>query len=190
MREIEFHYRGMPVGQFKDDPAPIAKGIYGYKAYRGPGDADMRQAVETEGKARCYYDTGEGRLFFSVRPPVEAGILNLDDFEIVRLADKGPIDWLEPWVPAVAGAERELKKEAGTGHVLYQVECVPVARRIDSDDVLFRIPGRPDRFALVRLTWSGKPGSDATLPATELFDSLEEWAERRMAKDHEAFLES
>ncbi|MGE0666642.1 MAG: hypothetical protein AB7O49_08800 [Sphingomonadales bacterium] len=96
------------------------------------------------------------------------------------------IEWLEPWQPAERGQkaalERQLFAETSRGHVLWGESAVLVATCIQSDDALFLLPD--GRVAQVHLTWSGTPERDPQWPHTEIFGSLDDWAERRMASDH------
>jgi hypothetical protein len=188
MKEHEFHFRGMPVGYFKGPAYPKANGNYGYEPYQGPGHEEMREALAKDGAAKCYYDTSSGRLFFNVVRPSEGGALDLEGFGLVNLAESNPVEWLDPWVPAVPGMEKELEKEVGPGHVLFGKPCVVVARRIDNDDVLFRVSGPEVKYAVVRLTWAGKADADALIPKTVFFADMETWARERMSKDHEEYL--
>ncbi|MCE3290735.1 MAG: hypothetical protein K0R83_2747 [Caulobacter sp.] len=100
------------------------------------------------------------------------------------------LDWLEPWSAIVgasaserAGLARELTTEVGPNHVLFGQTPEAIARRIDTDDVLFRLSD--GRVAEVHLTWSQSQESDTFFPATTLYASLEEWAGLGMAADHE-----
>ena len=53
--------------------------------------------------------------------------------------------------------EAELRVEAAEGHPLYGETMVAIARCEGCDDVLFSIEGEHVRWAIVHLTWSGKP---------------------------------
>ena len=97
-------------------------------------------------------------------------------------------DLLEPWIslpndgsPLVA----ELRREVRSDHVLYGIETEAVAMRCYCDDVLFRINGRPEQYAVVHLTWSGKTDPNKGWPATDLFRDEEDWRVKRMVPDHE-----
>jgi hypothetical protein len=50
----------------------------------------------------------------------------------------------------------ELNREIPSNHVLAGCGVVAVAKRHDCDDVLFRIEGSPQRYALVHLTYRRK----------------------------------
>ena len=95
--------------------------------------------------------------------------------------------WLAPWVWIDDDEDRrhaaeELKRELTEGHVLYGRRVLPVARRVDQDDVLFFLPDSPQALAAVHLTYNG-PELDPRWPETELYDSIGKW-ETRMNEDH------
>lgn len=184
----EFSFQGMAVGYFLDAAMPERDGEYAYRPYLGPGHEGMQAALKAEGAARCYYDSKSGRHIFDVVAQPESGRLHLGNFALSRMPENNRVAWLEPWVPAMAGMEKELEKEVGEGHVLYGTRCVPVARRIDQDDVLFQVDGREDFYAVVRLTWSGMRESDSAFPRTEAFRSIGEWVEKKMKPDHNVFM--
>jgi hypothetical protein len=92
---------------------------------------------------------------------------------------------LEPWaaVANALGLEAELARELAPGHRLYgRAGLRAIARRTDCEDVLFV----SDAVAVVvQLTWAKE--QEPTLPATELFASIDDWVTRRMNPDHDAF---
>lgn len=96
--------------------------------------------------------------------------------------------WLPPWEPLPAesksGFEAELRNELSAGHPLEGVTVEALARRIDTDDVLFAVAGRETRLAVVHLTWRGSADADPTWPHTEFYSSVEEWVDHRMKADH------
>ncbi|MDQ3439807.1 MAG: hypothetical protein M3478_05600 [Planctomycetota bacterium] len=102
--------------------------------------------------------------------------------------------WLEPWHPVervlgVPGLELELQREVGAGHRLYHLagDCTPVARRFDTDDVLFAVvdPDGPVLlWAEIHLTWRASRESDPQFPWVVAYDSIHEWAEGSMKADH------
>ena len=99
-------------------------------------------------------------------------------------------DLLEPWVGLPddgAAMVAELKKELRTDSELYGVEAQVVAHRCDCDDVLFRILDRPEQFAVVHLTWSGKTDQNKGWPSTELFIDAQDWRNKCMIPDHEDY---
>ena len=105
------------------------------------------------------------------------------------------IHWLEPWVavadfgwPADRTAtyqndwELQLKREVGPSHVLFERPAKLIARRFDKDDALFLLPD--DSVAEVHLTWSRGVEPDPQWPETDIFESLEAWANQSMAMQH------
>lgn len=96
-------------------------------------------------------------------------------------------DWLDPWGPVTdrdtrAGLERQLRVEVSERHVLFGADARLVARRDDTDDVLFALSD--GRWAEVHLTWRRSVEPDPRWPATALFASLDDWAERSMRPLH------
>jgi hypothetical protein len=95
-----------------------------------------------------------------------------------------------PWVQTGSDSvnfENELRRELGPDHPLYGSAATAIARRIDTDDVLFEVTGALPRFAVVHLTWSGRPEIDARWPAVTFFSDLKDWIERGMTPDHQAY---
>ena len=78
------------------------------------------------------------------------------------------------------GIETELVREICKGHLLFGNSCVALARRVDCDDVLFEVDGRPAE-AVVHLTYAVE--SDPHWPATEMFASLAGFEQQRMRED-------
>ena len=96
------------------------------------------------------------------------------------MEDFSQVEWPNLWEATTnQGLERQLRREISEQHVLYRVKVIPIARRVDNDDVLFAVldEAKPP-LALVHLTWSGKketdPGFDSAFPWTNFFNSLEE----------------
>ena len=104
--------------------------------------------------------------------------MNIDDFS--------QIEWLDPWNPEKSGLERELESEVSPKHPLFQIEAVAVARRKDTDDVLFFLPKNTPSLAVVHLTWR-KETSDEW-PFTCFYSSLEDFIQNCMKPEHEAAL--
>jgi hypothetical protein len=77
----------------------------------------------------------------------------------------------------------ELQREVSPAHLLFGLQVTAIARRIDCDDVLFQITSEPERFAVVHLTWTGRPQFNAEQPSTVLFDTISEFSEKRMKQD-------
>ena len=107
--------------------------------------------------------------------------------------DLSDFAWLEPGhggseTPGIPGLEQELSREVGAGHSLYHFRTEAVARRSDSDDVLFRILGADGEtvgFAEVHLTWSRNRETSPDFPSTRWFATFEDWVRESMTPDHE-----
>ena len=97
------------------------------------------------------------------------------------------IKLFEPWAKCPGGLEKELRKEVATTHVLFGVEAISIARRIDNDDVLFYLPKYKNPFAVVHLTWSGRPEDNSVFPYTKLYTSLKDWTENCLKADNLEF---
>jgi hypothetical protein len=80
-----------------------------------------------------------------------------------------------------------LCKEVGEGHALFGRKAISVARRQDSDDVLFLLLDHPSPLAVVRLTWTGRKERSSNWPQTTFYSSLTDWVERCMKPDHAEF---
>jgi hypothetical protein len=69
----------------------------------------------------------------------------------------------------------ELQRELSDGHILKSVIVETVAHRGGaSDDVLFRRIGEPQHYAIVHLTWSGRPEIDPRWPSVIFEGTFEE----------------
>ena len=100
------------------------------------------------------------------------------------LDDLAGVQFLEPWHQAVPGLETELRNEVSEGHPLFGRKAISVARRRDSDDVLFLLLDHPSPLAVVHLTWTARPERSSTWPQTTFYSSLEDWITRCMTPDH------
>jgi hypothetical protein len=82
----------------------------------------------------------------------------------------------EQWKSVAAGSSSatallaELRREVGPGHVLGGRNAKPVARCTGCDDVVFRLLD-DDTFAIVHLTWSGRPEAPPW-PATQVLPTF------------------
>ena len=84
------------------------------------------------------------------------------------------MSFLLPWVAdGSAALVGELRRELPAGPVLHGVPVAPIARRQDTDDVLFALNDGTGRVAMVHLTWAVE--SDPAWPATSVYSSLESW---------------
>ena len=131
----------------------------------------------------------------------EAAVLNLarrlvqDDSGVsgngirgrVTLDDLAAVQWLEPWRAVVSGLEVELRNEVGDVHPLYGQKAISVARRADTDNVLFLLLEHAQPLAVVHLTWTGRTERHRDWPHTTFYSSLEDFIERCMIPDHRAF---
>jgi hypothetical protein len=100
--------------------------------------------------------------------------------------------FLEPWTHVrqyASNLEKELHKETTQGHPLYARKVSAIARRNDSDDVLFEVDSPDFRFAVVHLTCTGESEHDPRWPGTELFATFEDWIKNRMDPDHKKLSE-
>jgi hypothetical protein len=102
--------------------------------------------------------------------------------ESAKLLEGVPL--LEPWVRSTAPLHDELGREVSSAHPLFGVRARAIARRMDTDDVLFALVGAAYPFVVVHLTWAGKPEETPAFPRTVFYRSREEWIERRMTPDH------
>lgn len=189
--EKEFFFRGYPAGSFVSEWIANVPMTLAYKPYKGPGHSDMQAELKQSGVAQCYCDSDQGRHFFDVRAGAEKQTLDIGNFSLSKLPEKSAIAWLDPWVPVGLGAERqlekELEKEVGANHVLFQRKCIPTARRIDRDEMLFEVLDSGGLYAVVHLTWSGKVEADHESPKAILFQNIESWMER-MKSDHDEYM--
>ena len=105
-----------------------------------------------------------------------------------------PVTWLEPWYPVdefgpekavemAAALEKQFRREICCSHVLHGESVSLIARRADTDDVLFALAG--GRVAEVHLTWRRGTEPDPRWPDTRIFASLEEWRRESMVPLHE-----
>lgn len=69
---------------------------------------------------------------------------------------------------------KELQKEISKNHLLYNKKCIPLAKRLDQDDVLFSIPDI-NKFAVVHLTWGDKEELDPMYPITTVYESVDDF---------------
>ena len=105
-----------------------------------------------------------------------------------------PVTWLEPWYPVdefgaervvemAAALEKQLRREICKRHVLHGESVSLIARRADTDDVLFALAG--GRVAEVHLTWRRGTEPDPRWPDTAIFASLDQWARESMVPLHD-----
>jgi len=95
------------------------------------------------------------------------------------------MEFLAPWYAENNDAlASELEREASKGHQLHGVNVKVVARRRDTDDVLFALQDGTSRLAVVHLTW--KVETDAAWPRVLMFQNFSSWLEV-MNNDHADF---
>lgn len=95
------------------------------------------------------------------------------------------MELLSPWhVDRNDALAIELKREVPAGHVLRHVGVNALARRHDTDDVLFALQDGSGRVAVAHLTWQIE--TDPTWPAVTMFQTLSSWLET-MERDHAEF---
>ncbi len=92
--------------------------------------------------------------------------------------------YLEPWY-AVDDAEESVGLQVTPRHVLFGRPITMIARRSDSDDVLYLLVD--GQVAEVRLSWSEHSEADPNWPWTAIFPSLQVWAEQSMLPAHLAY---
>ena len=107
----------------------------------------------------------------------------------------GNSEMLTPWqilddTPEMRGlVERlsaHLQSDIPPQHLLYGVKAIPVARRVDRDDVLFHIDGGKMPLAVVHMTWRRE--KDPRWPKTEMYGSWQDWVNRVMVPAHAEYL--
>ncbi len=97
---------------------------------------------------------------------------------------------LEPWIALNIerkfALEGELQTEISINHILANCDCSALCASLQCDDVLFAIHNEGDvraSYALVHLTWSNHKEQNPKFPSTTLFNSFEEFKEKRMSQD-------
>ncbi|MGD9127328.1 MAG: hypothetical protein PVH19_08095 [Planctomycetia bacterium] len=100
-------------------------------------------------------------------------------------------EFVEPWASVgryAQNLEDELKREVTDSHVLWGCKAKAIAQRIDTDDVLFEVDCGEGSYAVVYLTWKGRPEMGHRWPVVRLFKSFEAWVEECMLKDHAEYM--
>jgi hypothetical protein len=100
--------------------------------------------------------------------------------------------WIDPWVPvSERGQEaynQELKMEVALDHPLYGIKVKAVGRTCHTDDILFQLKDHHiAEYAVVHLTFRGKPEPDPMWPSVILYRDLEHFITQRMLRDAAAF---
>jgi signal recognition particle subunit SEC65 len=97
------------------------------------------------------------------------------------------INWLEPWDSLCVEPtyfEKELYREVGEQHVLFNKKVTALGRRYDCDDVLFQVHNSEFHFAVVHLTYSSKREKESKYPRTKIYKDLNNWINECMIPDH------
>lgn len=104
------------------------------------------------------------------------------------LNDIQHISWLAPWQLAyrIDALSAELQREINLQHPLYQQQAISIAKRHDTDDVLFFLPDNLEPFAVVHLTWSGEQEADGW-PSFTFYAALDIWITQCMQPDHDEY---
>jgi hypothetical protein len=100
--------------------------------------------------------------------------------------------WIDPWVPvSEMGREAydlELQMELMLDHPLYGVRVRAVGRTSHADDVLYQLRDHPiAEFAVVHLTFRGRPENGPQWPSVILYRDLEHFVTARMLRDAAAY---
>jgi len=94
--------------------------------------------------------------------------------------------WIAPDIERKFALERELQTEISVNHVLANCDYSALCASLQCDDALFAIHSKGDlsaSYALVHLTWSSQKEQNQKFPGTTLFNSFEEFREKRMLPD-------
>jgi len=110
----------------------------------------------------------------------------------MEVKDFKEFPWIDPWVPvSERGREaydNELRMEVSLDHPLYGVRAKAVGRTCHADDVLFQLKDhRIAEYAVVHLTFRGKPESGPQWPSVTLYRDLEHFVTQRMLRDAAAY---
>lgn len=105
---------------------------------------------------------------------------------VTKVKSNEMFSFVAPWTHVGEHAdnlENELRKEITYGHPLFSLRTRPIARRTDSDEVLFEVDSPDFRYAVVQLSWTGSPERDCRWPHTKMFETFDIWVESRMTPD-------
>jgi hypothetical protein len=99
--------------------------------------------------------------------------------------------WIPPWQPISQRGreayEHELRLEVSPGHPLFEVRATAVGRTCHDDNVLFHLHQHGAMFAVVHLTFRGRPEKDVKWPQVTLYRNLDHWIMRGMLMDAARF---
>jgi len=96
--------------------------------------------------------------------------------------------YLEPWESINGSPEtlnQELTRELSAGHELYGLKFNAVATRCDRDDVLFKLEGHAQEYAVVHLSYSAE--NEPSYPLSRFYRNLESWIQQCMIPDNEEY---
>jgi hypothetical protein len=82
----EFFFEGQPVGLFFGEEGPRAPGLHEFEPLSGPGYFKAMKVLENGGTPRCDYTRSGERVSFTIKDRPYSIELELDDFQIIRLA--------------------------------------------------------------------------------------------------------
>jgi hypothetical protein len=114
--------------------------------------------------------------------------LKLKVGEVVQLIPGDQIEYLLPWQESISDPDaflQELQRELVGTHPLFGQPAQAVAVRIDCDDVIFKLAD--EKYAVVHLTWSGKPENYPNCPYTQIFDHWKDVYEKVILEDHQDY---
>jgi hypothetical protein len=77
----DFYLGTSVVGFFKDHQLPTSDGNFRYEPYRGAGHYILHTELRKSKMPRCFYQTNERRVFFTVTACPSYGVLSLTGFE-------------------------------------------------------------------------------------------------------------
>ncbi len=100
--------------------------------------------------------------------------------------------WIDPWVSVSdrgrEAYDAELRQEVSLDHPLYGVRAKAVGRTCNTDDILYHLKEHPiAEFAVVHLTFRGKPENGPQWPSVTLYRDLEHFVTARMLRDAAAY---
>jgi len=140
---------------------------------------DVPRALDENGNQR------QDLVFLQLKYPGDA--VKLSPKQIVTIIPGNEIHFLEPWHKLQNDAEpfnSELKKEMAPNHLLYGKQFNAIAKRQDTDDVIFELPEGENKFAVVHLTKSQKAEEDSSYPKTKLYENWLDLYNNSIVKDH------
>ncbi|BDD03903.1 hypothetical protein [Aureibacter tunicatorum] len=128
---------------------------------------------------------------YALTPSNRSDIENFNLGDIVELKPGNAIEFLQPWYRIEESnrskaLENELRKELSPEHQLFNNELKAIAKREDTDDVLFQFDNS-ERYAVVHLTWKNKNEKNHNYPRTEIFEHWTDLYENRILFDYREY---